>query len=277
MPAPDPATPANTTSCTVPTSFGDVPVTVTDRGQGRPVLLLHGGAGPDSVNGFADMLAARYPLRVLTPVHPGFGGTVRPDALNSMPKLAELYLNLLDQLGLAGVTVAGSSIGGWIAAEIALRAATTTGSAGLVERLILLDAAGLDSAEHPIADFFSLTLDQVAELSWAHPEGHQIDLSVLTDAQKAVFAGNRAALETYGGRTMADPTLQARLSGIAVPSLLLWGEADRIVTPDYGKQYAAAIPGASFCLLPDAGHLPQLETPEPVATALTEFIGVTAG
>jgi pimeloyl-ACP methyl ester carboxylesterase len=283
MPAPDPTTPANTTSRTVPTSFGDVPVTVTDRGQGRPVLLLHGGAGPDSVNGFADMLAARYPLRVLTPVHPGFGGTVRPDALNSMPRLAELYLNLLDQLGLAGVTVAGSSIGGWIAAETALRAATTAGSAtpagsaGLVERLILLDAAGLDSAEYPIADFFSLTLDQVAELSWAHPEGHQIDLSVLTDAQQAVFAGNRAALETYGGRAMADPALAARLGGIAVPTLVIWGEADRIVTPDYGKQYAAAIPGASFQLMPDAGHLPQLETPEPVATALTEFIGVTAG
>ena len=276
MPAPDPTTPADTTSCTVPTSFGDVPVTVTDRGQGRPVLLLHGGAGPDSVNGFADMLAARYPLRVLTPVHPGFGGTVRPDALNSMPRLAELYLNLLDQLGLAGVTVAGSSIGGWVAAETALRA-TTAGSAGLVDRLILLDAAGLDSAEHPIVDFFSLTLDQVAELSWAHPEGHQIDLSVLTDAQKAVFAGNRAALETYGGRAMADPTLAARLGGLAVPTLLLWGEADRIVTPDYGKQYAAAIPGASFRVLPDAGHLPQLETPEPVATALTGFIGVPAG
>jgi pimeloyl-ACP methyl ester carboxylesterase len=273
MPAPDPSNPANTTTCTVPTSFGDVPVTVTDRGQGRPVLLLHGGAGPDSVNGFADLLAARYPLRMLTPVHPGFGGTPRPDTLDSIPKLAELYLNLIAQLGLADVTVAGSSIGGWIAAEIAVQAT----SRDSVQRLVLLDAAGLDSAEHPIVDFFSLTLDQVAELSWAHPEGHQIDLSVLTDAQKAIFAGNRAALEVYGGHSMGDPTLAERLGGTAVPTLVIWGEADRIVTPDYGKQYAAAIPGANFQLIPDAGHLPQLETPEPVATALAGFIGVTAG
>jgi pimeloyl-ACP methyl ester carboxylesterase len=265
---------ATISTYTVPTSFGDVPVTLTDRGQGRPVLLLHGGAGPDSVNGLAGLLAARYPLRVLTPLHPGFGGTPRPAALDSMAGLAELYLNLLTQLGLAGVTVAGSSIGGWIAAEIALRAA---GSGERVERLILIDAAGLDSAEHPIMDFFSLTLDQVAELSYAHPEGHQIDLSALTDAQKAIFAGNRAALETYGGRAMADPTLEARLSGLTVPALVIWGEADRIVTPGYGKQYAAAIPGASFRLMPDAGHLPQLETPEPLVTEITQFIGVTAG
>jgi pimeloyl-ACP methyl ester carboxylesterase len=265
---------ATISTYTVPTSSGDVPVTLTDRGQGRPVLLLHGGAGPDSVNGLAGLLAARYPLRVLTPLHPGFGGTPRPAALDSMAGLAELYLNLLTQLGLAGVTVAGSSIGGWIAAEIALRAA---GSGERVERLILIDAAGLDSAEHPIMDFFSLTLDQVAELSYAHPEGHQIDLSALTDAQKAIFAGNRAALETYGGRAMADPTLEARLSGLTVPALVIWGEADRIVTPGYGKQYAAAIPGASFRLMPDAGHLPQLETPEPLVTEITQFIGVTAG
>jgi pimeloyl-ACP methyl ester carboxylesterase len=275
---------ATTSTYTVPTSFGDVPVTLTDRGQGRPVLLLHGGAGPDSVNGLAGLLAARYPLRVLTPLHPGFGGTPRPGALDSMAGLAELYLNLLAQLGLTGVTVAGSSIGGWIAAEIALRAAASgaagsgaAGSGERVERLVLIDAAGLDSAEYPIVDFFSLTLDQVAELSYAHPEGHQIDLSALTDAQKAIFAGNRAALETYGGRAMADPTLQARLSGLTVPALVIWGEADQIVTPGYGKQYAAAIPGASFRLMPDAGHLPQLETPEPLVTEITQFIGVTAG
>jgi pimeloyl-ACP methyl ester carboxylesterase len=253
---------------TLPTSFGDIPVTVTERGQGKPVLLLHGGAGPDSVAGFADLLATRHPLRVLTPVNPGFSGTPRPGRLDSVRALAEVYRDLLDHLDLAGVTVVGSSIGGWAAAELALAAGDR------VSRLILLDAAGLDSAEHPITDFFSLTLDQVTDLSWANHGAHRIDLSAMTDAQQAIMAGNRAALLAYGGQSMADPGLAARLVGITVPTLAIWGEADRMTTPAYGKQYAAAIPGAEFHVLPGAGHLPQMETPEAVLTLFEQFTGI---
>jgi len=258
----------STVTCTLPTSFGDVPVTVTEQGQGSPVLLLHGGAGPDSVAGFAGLLATRHTLRVLTPVNPGFGGTPRPARLDSVRKLAEVYRDLLDHLDLAGVTVVGSSIGGWIAAELALAASERVG------RLVLLDAAGLDSAEHPITDFSSLTLDQVTDLSWANPDAHRIDLSAMTDAQKAIMAGNRAALQTYSGPSMADPGLAARLAGITVPTLAVWGEADRMTTPAYGKEYAAAIPGAEFHLLPGAGHLPQIETPEPLLALFEEFTGI---
>lgn len=258
----------STTTYSVPTSFGDVPVTVTERGQGPAVLLLHGGAGPDSVTGFADVLAARYPVRVLTPVNPGFAGTPRPGPLDSVRKLAGVYRDLLGQLGLTGVTVMGSSIGGWVAAELALSAGERVG------RLILADAGGLVSAEHPPADFFSLTLDQVTELSYADPGAHRIDLSALTDQQRAIAAGNRAALEIYGGRSMADPGLAARLAGIAVPTLVVWGEADRMITPDYGKQYAAAIPGAEFHLIRDAGHLPQIEAPDALLALFGQFTGV---
>jgi pimeloyl-ACP methyl ester carboxylesterase len=257
----------STSTHTLSTSLGEMPVTVTERGSGAPVLLLHGGAGPDSVNGFADLLAQRLPLRVLTPINPGFAGTPGPGPLDSVRKLAELYAALLAELDLTGVTVVGSSIGGWAAAELALAAPDRVG------RLVLLDAAGLDSADHPIADFFSLTLDQVVDISYADPDAHRIDLSALTDAQRAIAAGNRAALEVYGGRSMADPTLAARLAGIAAPTLVVWGEADGMVTPAYGKEYAAAIPGAQFHLMPNAGHLPQLETPEPLLALLAEFTG----
>jgi pimeloyl-ACP methyl ester carboxylesterase len=255
-----------TTTYPVPGPDGDVPVTVTERGHGRPVLLLHGGAGPDSVAGLADLLAARLPVRVLTPVNPGFGGTPRPVALDSVRKLGDVYGRLLGQLGLTGVTVIGSSIGGWIAAEVALGAGGHTG------RVVLLDAGGLDSAANPPADFFSLSLDQVTERSYAHPDEHRIDLSALTDAQKAIAAGNRAALLAYGGPSMADPTLARRLAGLTVPTLVVWGEADRMMTPAYGKEYAAAIPGAGFVLIPDAGHLPQIEAPDALLAVLGPFI-----
>lgn len=85
--------------------IGTVEVSTTERGQGRPVILLHGGAGPHSVNGFADLLAATEPLRVITPVHPGFDDTPRPDAVSSIGDLAALYVALLDQLELVDVTV----------------------------------------------------------------------------------------------------------------------------------------------------------------------------
>src|SRR5690349_16448206 len=91
-------------------------VSYTERGEGRCFLVLHGGGGPQTVAGFADLLAAERPAHVITPVHPGFGGTARPDALTTVAQLAELYLALLDRLDLAGVTVVGNSIGGWIAA-----------------------------------------------------------------------------------------------------------------------------------------------------------------
>ena len=87
--------------------IGSVPVTVTERGEGRPFLLLHGGAGPQSVDGFAALLASSGPARVLTPLHPGFGGSPRPEGLDSMPGLARLYGQLLADLGLTGVTDEG--------------------------------------------------------------------------------------------------------------------------------------------------------------------------
>ncbi len=255
------------TTYTVATSVGDVAGHRHRARAGRPGSAAARRRRPDSVAGFADLLAARYPLRVLTPVNPGFGGTPRPAQLDSMGKLAEVYVRLLAQLGLTGVTVVGSSIGGWVAAEVALGAGGRTG------RLVLVDAAGLDSAEHPVADFFSLTLDQVADLSYAHPDAHRIDLSAMTDAQRAVAAGNRAALEIYGGRSMADPGLAARLADLTVPTLVVWGEADRMMTPAYGKEYAAAIPGAEFHLVRDAGHLPQIEAPETLLVLVGQFTG----
>jgi pimeloyl-ACP methyl ester carboxylesterase len=70
---------------------------------------------------------------------------------------------------------------------------------------------------------------------------------------------------------MADPTLHGRLSGVTVPTLVVWGEADRIVDPEYGTAFAAAIPGAQFQLLAETGHMPQLESPDLLLQAVAAF------
>jgi pimeloyl-ACP methyl ester carboxylesterase len=245
--------------------IGPVPVTVTEHGAGRPFLLLHGGAGPQSVDGFADLLASQEPARVLVPTHPGFGGTPRPEGLDSIRDLGRLYASLLDELGLTGVTVIGNSIGGWIAAEVALLASPR------VSGVVLVDAAGLVLSDYPSPDFFSMTMDQVADLSYYRPDAFRLDLDHLPDQVKALMAGNRAALAVYGGPAMADPGLLDRLPEVTVPVLVIWGEADRMIPVEHGQAYAKAIPGARFLLIPEAGHLPQLETPARLLAAIWDF------
>jgi pimeloyl-ACP methyl ester carboxylesterase len=252
-----------TNSYSVPLDgVGPVDVTVSEYGAGRPFLLLHGGGGPDTVARFGETLAADEQVRVLVPIHPGFGGTARPEALHTVRGLAALYVALLDQLGLDDVTVVGNSIGGWIAAEIAIL------NSPRVSRAILIDAAGLEVPGHPVADFFSLTMDQVFELSFHNPGPYRIDPATLPPAAQAIAAGNRAALSAYAGRAMTDPTLGGRLREVAVPTLVIWGDSDQMVDPEYGRAFAAAIPGARFELLKDTGHMPQVETPGQLLEAI---------
>jgi pimeloyl-ACP methyl ester carboxylesterase len=246
------------------TGYGTVELSVTEKGEGRPFLLLHGGGGPLTVSGFADLLAAQRPARVITPTHPGFGGTPRPDSLASVPGLAALYIALLAELDLRDVTVIGNSIGGWIAAEMALL------DTNRISSFVLVDAVGIEVPGHPIADFFSLTPRQVAEISYHDPDRFGIDPSKLSPEALAVMAGNRAALAVYGGK-MNEGGLAGRLAGVTTPTLVVWGDSDHIADADYGRAYANAIPGARFQLLRDTGHLPQIETPELLLDAVWSF------
>ncbi|MGA2827496.1 MAG: alpha/beta fold hydrolase [Streptosporangiaceae bacterium] len=263
---------ASTTTHTVTVpGIGAVPVTFTERGEGRPFLLLHGGAGPQSVDGFAALLATSRPARVLTPVHPGFVGTPRPDNLDSIGGLAKLYVQLIEELGATGVTVVGNSIGGWIAAEIALL------NSPRISHVVLVDAAGLRIEAHPAPDFFSLSLDQVTDLSYFNPDKFRIDLDKVPAPQKAIIAANRATMARYGGNPMDDPSLLGRMPAAAVPVLVIWGAADRMIPIEQGEAYAAAIPGAEFQVISDAGHLPQLETPDKLLRMVWDFSTAPAG
>ncbi len=223
------------------------------------------GAALGAAVDFADLLATTRPARVLTPTHPGFGGTPRPDGLASITSLAAAYVALLDELDLTDVTVVGNSLGGWTAAEIVLLASPRISS------VVLVDAVGLDSTVDPIADFFALTMDEVTSLSYADPERFRAEVTALPAATQLSMAGNRESLLAYGGTTMADPTLLGRLPAVAHPVLVVWGRADRISAPSHGRAYAAAIPGARFAMIDDAGHLPQLETPERLAEDVWAF------
>jgi pimeloyl-ACP methyl ester carboxylesterase len=250
--------------------IGDLEVTATDRGTGHPFLLLHGGGGPATVTPWADRLAGAEHARVIAPVHPGFNGTPRPDRLDSPRGLAAVYAELLSALDLHDVTVVGNSIGGWIAAELAVLGSDRVSS------LVLVDAVGIDVPGHPLADFFSLTPAEVAQRSYYDPATFGVDPSALPPAAQAAMAGNRATLAAYTAAGMTDPTLVPRLGAVTAPCLVAWGEADRIGDPDYGRAFAAAIPGAEFRLLEKSGHMPQIETPGALAEVAWSFAAAHA-
>ena len=261
------------TTSVVPLSVpgvGDVELTVTERGEGRPVLLLHGGGGPLTVNPWGDAFAADAPAHVVTPVHPGFAGTPRPGPVDSVARLAAVYVALLDTLDLHDVTVVGNSIGGWVAAEMALLHPPR------VSGYVLVDAVGIEVPGHPVADFFALTPAELAARSYADPATFGLDPSTLPPEARAAMAGNRAAIATYSGTGMTDPTLAGRLAAVTTPTLVVWGEADRIGDPEFGRAYAAAIPGARFVLIAGTGHLPQIETPRALTDVVQEFAGAHA-
>jgi pimeloyl-ACP methyl ester carboxylesterase len=244
---------------------GPVELSFTERGEGQPFLLLHGGGGPLTVNAFADLLAGQRNVRVITPTHPGFGGTPRPDSLSSIGGLAALYTALLAELDLEDVTVIGNSIGGWIAAEMALL------DTSRISRFVIVDGVGIEVPGHPVADFFALTPRQLAEKSYHDPDRFGIDPSKLSPEALQVMAGNRSAIAVYAG-AMSDAGLEQRLAGVTTPTLVVWGDSDRIGDVEYGRAFAKSIPGSRFQLLKDTGHLPQIETPGQLLDAISAFV-----
>ncbi len=231
---------------------------------GNVFLLLHGGAGPASMMGFAGLLSKEPNARVLVPTHPGFAGTKRPDGLRTVKGLARLYGAFVEQLGTRDITIVGNSVGGWIAAEMGLIPVHGVGS------IVLAGATGIDVKGYTIPDTSKMGLDDIMSLSYHNPGPFRIDPTKLTDQQRAMAASNRAALSLYAP-IPTDPTLGGRLSKMTVPVLVISGESDRIVSPEYGRAFAAAIPGSRFEVLKATGHMPQIETPEALLEAVVRF------
>ncbi|GAA4159888.1 alpha/beta hydrolase [Gryllotalpicola daejeonensis] len=232
--------------------------------QTRTILVLHGGGGPATVAPIAAHFAGA--AEVLAPTLPGWNGTPRPDSLDSARALAAHFLEQLTDAGLHDVVVIGNSLGGWIAAEMAI--ADTDGRVG---GIALIDVVGIEVEHHPIRDISGLTPQQLAQYSFHDPS--KLVVPPPTPEGLAIVRGNQAALAAVAGTPyMHDPALRDRLSSVHVPTLVVWGESDRVVTPDYGRAFAAAIPGARFELVGEAGHLPQLENPGALFAALDAFV-----
>jgi pimeloyl-ACP methyl ester carboxylesterase len=214
-------------------------------------------------------LAQNYDVHALS--HPGFGGSDLPNTFTTVDDLAYHYLDYLEAEGLDDVIVVGASFGGWIAAEIAVKASPR------ITALILIDAYGIKVGsrdQFDVADIFYLLPEKVREMGW-HTLRPGMSAATLEGARR--IARNRESLCRFGWSPLLhNPRLAGRLHGIGIPALVLWGASDRLAPVEYGRAYAAAIPGSSFRLIDAAGHLPHVEQYGATATRIEKFLGSIA-
>lgn len=237
----------------------------------RLALVLPGAERVAEDAAFLDALGAEY--TVVSPSHPGFGLSPRPEWCGSVDDLARLYLDWLDRTDARDVTLIGLQFGGWVALEMAARSTRRIG------RLVLVDTVGVKlggPTDREIADVFATGHDRLEALYYADPSRHGLgDLgrAGLTDVLE--MARNDEALATYGWQPyLHTPGLARRLASIDVPTLVVWGEYDGVVAPAYGRGIAERIPGADFAEIAGAAHRPQAERPAETAAVI---LGSAAG
>lgn len=225
-------------------------------GRGQPAIFLHPGLGLFGAKPFLELLTSRFD--VIAPSHPGFGQSELPQWMSNVDDLAYFHLDLLRALDVRDAILIGASFGGWIASEMAIK------STVCITHLVLVDALGIkvgDRESRDIADIYGLPRSEVDRRSFVDP-AKKPDLAAMRDDDLATVARNRESEALFGWSPyMHNPKLHHRLTRIEIPTSVLWGESDGIVGPDYGRAFAAAIPGAVFQVIKDAAHHPHIEQP----------------
>ncbi len=240
-------------------------------GSGEPVLYLHGAGATNAWLPFHARLAAR--CRLLAPDLLGFGQSDRPDWLDDVQDFVVHYLDLLDALGVERVHLVGLSLGGWIAAELAVWASDRLTS------LTLIDAAGLYLPGHEAPDLFTLSHEQTIRLLVADPAVAERLLAVPETPELTAqrLKGQVTLARVSWNPYLYSPKLMQRLHRIRAPALIVWGERDRLFPVAMGEAWAAAIAGARLAVVPGAGHLPPIEQPERTADLVADFVASHPG
>jgi pimeloyl-ACP methyl ester carboxylesterase len=225
-------------------------------GNGEPLVFLHGASGAPAIMPFMEKLAARFD--VLVPEHPGYGLSDEPGWLDNIHDVAYFYLDFLRALELGNVTLVGSSMGGWIAMEMAVR------DTSRIKSLVLASPAGVAAPGVQPADIFLLSpedlvrnlfFDQrLAEARLAEPvTPESIDIALKNRHTTA-----RLAWEPR----LHDPCLPKWLHRIGVPVKIVWGREDRILPAKIADELKRLMPRAELHLLDNVGHLPHAEKPD---------------
>jgi pimeloyl-ACP methyl ester carboxylesterase len=235
------------------------------RAGAPPLVFLHGAGGHTGWMKFLDELAEDF--MVFAPEHPGFGRSDDPPWLDEIGDLAYFYLDFIEALGLDRVHLMGTSLGGWIAAELAVR------NQSRLAGLTLVGAVGIAANGKPIDDIFRMPDDENLRRFYADPARAARRLDDMATVDMNLVAKNRATVMRLAYRPrFHNPSLANWLHRITVPTLLLWGDKDGLVPVAFGEAYRALIPGSRLVVLENAGHAPFDEQKDAFLAAFREFM-----
>ena len=239
---------------------------LTRAGAGRPLLILHGASGPGTWLPLVPELAGRHD--VILPEHPGFGSSDTPEWLDTIGDLASFYLDVLDQLELRSVDLVGFSLGGWIAAELAVRNTSRLAS------LTLVSAAGINVTGVERIDPFLLTDEQRIRAFFHDPKraDEMIQRALQPEHQDMNFKNQTTTARLVWQPRDYDPHLHKWLHRIDVPTQLIWGASDRLFPKEYALAWQRLIPGAKLTIIPECGHMPPVEQAVALVATLEGFL-----
>jgi pimeloyl-ACP methyl ester carboxylesterase len=236
-------------------------------GSGPPLLFLHGANGMPLWTPFFEQLAQRCDVRV--PEHPGFGVSDNPPGLRNVADLAMYYLDFLDALGVDKVHLVGHSLGGWTAAELAVRSCARLAS------LTLIAPAGLRIKGLPSGDNFMWAPDEATRnVYYDQSIAERILAQPISDEAADIALTNRFASAKFGWEPRwFSPALERWLHRVGVPTLVIWGENDKLFPKDYAARWGERIPNAAVEIIPQCGHVPIVEKADVTARKILELVG----
>jgi pimeloyl-ACP methyl ester carboxylesterase len=253
------------TAGSLATAVGTVEVYEGGAGGPAPAIYLHSASGEAAGLAFLERLAAGR--RVVAPVFPGFGSSEGIDQIEDIEDAAFHVLDVMDRLGVGSADLVGSSLGGWMAAEVAVRWPER------IRRMALVNPVGLYIAGSPITEIFGRHLDELAGELFADPEFPLAQLmrmmegsgrdpaSIPFELVRPYIQAEAATAKIGWNPYLHNPKLSGRLGRITAPTLVVHAVKDGIVPRAHAEAYAERIPDAHVVDLPDAAHLAVIERP----------------
>lgn len=230
-----------------------------------PLLYLHGTSLGNLWLDYHTALSQHF--HIFAPDTPGFGLTRRPDWMRDMSDYVLYFRDLLNVLALEKPAIVGHSLGGWMAVEVAVWYPER------VEKLVLSNAAGIRVKGSPIGDMFAMNPQELVATVFENPMAAlpllppEVTIDYILDQYR-----QRTTLASLAWNPNYDPKLERRLASVATPTLVIWGEHDRLIPPIYGDTFHKLITGSQLVKLPETGHMPMFEQPVEWTKAIADFL-----
>ena len=234
-------------------------------GKGTPLVFLHGAGGAPQVLPFMERLAQRFD--VLVPDAPGYGQSDEPAWLENIHDVAYFYLDFLAALNLEKALIVGTSMGGWMAMEMAVRNTSRVGA------LVLVSPAGIRADGAEPADIFLLSPEDTVRRLFHDPKYAEARLAIPETPESIDLAlKNRHTTARLAWEPrLHDPMLPKWLHRIDVPVSIVWGAQDRILPVGIAHELKRLLPKAELRIFESCGHLPQVEKADEFCDLVVRF------